>query len=272
MEVKVVMFAIAVCFAIVAVCRGSSEFKDNSISKYYMYRNGIYGCREPGVEQRERNASAIFSGTIRDLEPSPDDPDTLVATVEVKRVLKGGHVILGRRTPQRGIFPDDGRTYVTVEGIGSPKICKSFARKRDTRIFLVNKGANGELVLNSSLERITMDVINRIDAVVKNGSAASSTGVIQSRTYQNNTSRSGSLQTSGTTRADRVSETTRQEEHGGSSDIDPDLESLTRQATNSSTTTQLNRISSSHDLHESFSFIVTSINISDNNLDQVSGM
>lgn len=261
-----VLLVIAVSAAI-AVCRGSSEFKDNSISKYYIYRNGNYGCREPGVELRERNASAIFSGTIRDLEPSPDDPDTLRATVEVKRVLKGGHV-LSRSTPQR-IRPDDGRTYVTVDGIGSPKICRSFARKRDTRIFLVNKGANGELALNSSLERITMENINRIDAVVKNGSASSATGVIQSRSYLNTSRSATSLQTSESTTAERVSDETTKRGHGGS--IDPDPESLTPRLVSS--TTELNGISRDHDdLHDSLSSVVTLADILDNKLDQeVSG-
>lgn len=259
-----VLLAIAVSYVAIAVCRGSSEFKDNSIAKYYIYRNGNYGCREPGVELRERNASAIFSGTIRDLEPSPDDPDAMRATIEVKRVLKGGHV-LSRSTPQR-IRPDDGRTYVTVDGIGSPKICRSFARKRDTRIFLVNKGANGELALNSSLERITMENINRIDAaVVKNGLPPSATGVIQSRSYRNTTSRSAtSLQTSRSTTAERVSDERTEQGHGGS--IDPDPESLV------SSTTELTGISSDHDLHDSLSSIVTLANILDNKLDQeVSG-
>lgn len=142
-----------------------TDHKHNYISRYYSYKHGLNGCLEPSIEAREHNASAIFTGTIRDLEPDRDHPDALKATVEVKRVMKGGHILSRLPHPPSG-GRDSWKTVVVVEGIGNGKICRSFARKHDTRIFLVNKGMNGELKLNSSLERITLSNIERIESAV----------------------------------------------------------------------------------------------------------
>lgn len=156
---------LAFVLSIASVCCGQKEFKHNSVSEYYSHRyHGNSSCQDSPVEARARSASVIFSGTVRDLEPNLEDADTQKATVEIKRILKGSQVI--GRSPLT-LFPGDGRRYVVVEGIGSSRICKSFVRKHDTRIFLVNKGSNGELTLNSSLERITLKNINRFDSLIK---------------------------------------------------------------------------------------------------------
>lgn len=161
----VVGFAtIVFCLERIPSSFGQNHYKHNSISKYYSYKHGISGCLEPSIEVRERNASAIFTGTIRDLEPDNENPEALKATVEVKRVMKGGHIL--SRLPHAPYGGDSWKTVI-VEGIGNGKICRSFARKHDTRIFLVNKGINGELKLNSSLERITLSNIEKIESAVK---------------------------------------------------------------------------------------------------------
>lgn len=162
--VRLVIGLFVCCVERIPSSVGQNHYKHNSISKYYSYKHGISGCFEPSIEVRERNASAIFTGTIRDLEPDKDNPEALKATVEVKRVLKGGHIL--SRLPHQAYGGDSWKTVV-VDGIGSGKICRSFARKHDTRIFLVNKGINGELELNSSLERITLGNIEKIESAVK---------------------------------------------------------------------------------------------------------
>lgn len=196
---------LAFVLSIDSVCCGQKEFEHNFISKYYSRRYGNSWCQDSPVEMRARNASVIFSGTVRDLEPNLEDAGTQKATVEIKRILKGSQVI--GRLPLT-LFPGDGRRYVIVEGIGSSRICKSFVRKHDTRIFLVDKGLNGQLTLNSSLERITLENINRIDFVIKHG--------LVQRMSNEVTSRSISSQSFGSTKLDGDSGST-EPEHDSSS-------------------------------------------------------
>ena len=85
-----------------------------------------------------------------------------IADVEIKRVIKGAEVLLGRG--RRWTF--NGRR-VLVAGIGDRAICNSEARERDTRIFLVTRSqSNGQLTLNSSLVRISLNNIERTEAIV----------------------------------------------------------------------------------------------------------
>jgi len=93
-----------------------------------------------------------------------------VANVEIKRVIKGREVLLGGRSSTFNGF--GARPRVLVSGIGDPTICNSEARKYDTRIFLVSTsrhaGGGGPLMLrlNSSLVRISLNNIERTEAVV----------------------------------------------------------------------------------------------------------
>ena len=119
-------------------------------------------CHEMTIEKAEEEANVIFTGTIRDIMLDNEHPNMKKAQVEVKRVMKGYNII--KTIPSE--FPSR-RKMVMVEGIDDPHICHSSARKYDTRIFLVNKGHTGELKLNSSLVRITLNNIIRADAAVK---------------------------------------------------------------------------------------------------------
>jgi len=85
--------------------------------------------------------------------------------VEIKRIIKGSDVLLaGRRWTFNGLGP---RPRVLVAGIGDRAICNSAARKYDTRIFLVSRNAgSGQLRLNSSLVRISLNNIERTEAAV----------------------------------------------------------------------------------------------------------
>jgi len=82
--------------------------------------------------------------------------------VEIKRVIKGSDVLLTGRT----LSGVGSRPRVLVAGIGDRAICNSEARKHDTRIFLVSRSSDGQLRLNSSLVRISLDNIERTEAAV----------------------------------------------------------------------------------------------------------
>jgi len=87
-----------------------------------------------------------------------------VANVEIKRVIKGSDVLLGRRHSAAAA----GRRRVLVAGIGDGRICNSDARRHDTRIFLVSRSTDDvhPLRLNSSLVRISLNNIERAEAAV----------------------------------------------------------------------------------------------------------
>ena len=122
-------------------------------------------CSDKPLETREEEANVIFTGTIRNLYTDWDRPRLKRAQVEVKRVMKGRNVI--NKLP--GAWPGNfwHRRIVTVDGIGDPHICDSRVRKYDTRIFMLGRGEHGELRLNSSLIRITLDNIKEADAAVR---------------------------------------------------------------------------------------------------------
>ena len=130
-------------------------------------RHLFHECLKQSLERAEEAANVIFTGTIRDLYKDWQHPDMLKANVEVKRVMKGTNVINTIPTVDTPNSLPWGRKTVVVDGIGDPGICESFARKYDTRIFLLIKGENGELKLNSSLVRLTLNNIIRADAAVQ---------------------------------------------------------------------------------------------------------
>ena len=81
--------------------------------------------------------------------------------VEIKRVFKGDNVISAM--PAQFIHR---HKMVMVDGFGDPHICESKVLMHDTRIFLLSKAANGDLKLNSSVVRVTLNNLNRADAAV----------------------------------------------------------------------------------------------------------
>ena len=116
------------------------------------------------LELREEEANAIFTGTVKELYPDWDHPDMYKGEIEIKRVFKGNNVI--KSLPGiTGNFMY--KKKVMVDGLGDPHICDSNVRKYDTRIFMVRKNGNGELRLNSSLVRLTLNTIDQTDAAVK---------------------------------------------------------------------------------------------------------
>lgn len=144
------------------------SYKLNSILHYHDPHRRR--CVEKSLEAREATADVVFTGTIRELLPmaSPDrhSDGQLRARVDVKRVMKGfavlGRVATGWTTDQHG----SRRLVVEVQGIGDEAICNSHSRINDTRIFLVSKTSTGNLRLNSSLVRISLDNIEQAEAAV----------------------------------------------------------------------------------------------------------
>lgn len=124
-------------------------------------------CRDltKDVERREEEANVIFTGTVKALYDDYYHPGTYKGEVEIKRVFKGENeisILGGLRGPVNFY-----RQKVIVEGLGDPDICFSDVRRYDTRIFMVTKMSNGELKLNSSLMRVTLNNLEKADAAVK---------------------------------------------------------------------------------------------------------
>jgi len=152
------------------VVRDVYRLKSNSIQAFLELEAARRSCVDKPLEVRERHADAVFSGTVRDVE-SPGAAGSLRrAVVAVKRVIKGDRVVEGAArahlTGSGGRRGGPGRPLVVVSGIGDPRICASTIRKYDTRIFLVRDAGHGNLVLNSSLLRLTLSNIDHAEAVV----------------------------------------------------------------------------------------------------------
>ena len=168
-------------FVVVLFHRSASEpatrdvyqLKSNSIQAFLELESARSSCVDKPLEVRERQADAIFSGTVRNVDPPVTGSDSLrrAAVVAVKRVIKGDRVVDGAArahlSGSGGHRGGPGRPLVVVRGIGDPRICLSTARKYDTRIFLVRDDGHGGLVLNSSLVRLTLHNIDHTEAVVR---------------------------------------------------------------------------------------------------------
>ena len=149
---------------------------------------------EMNLEEREQMANVVVTGTVKkvmsedgtDFNIQRDDSPnggrkntnnkegaTYKSEIEIKRVFKGDEVVDG----VANVYRDPVRLHkmVTVEGFGDPHICASQVHVADTKIFLLTKGYNGQLRLNSSILPITLTNLDYTEAVVKSESAV--TGV-----------------------------------------------------------------------------------------------
>jgi len=160
------------------------SYKHNSISLYHDAHRRR--CVEKSLEAREANADVVFTGTVRDLLPMALDDargDGLMRVrVEVKRVMKGAAVLTRVATGWTSDQHGSRRLVVDVRGIGDRAICNSDVRINDTRIFLVGKTSTGELRLNSSLVRISLDNIEQAEAAV-NGESVTVADIRQPINY-----------------------------------------------------------------------------------------
>lgn len=73
---SVVMFFLTLLLVSLTL-EGAQTYKYNSIARYYSaYRRR---CVEKSLESRESSADAVFTGTIRDMIPDRNNPDTKVS-------------------------------------------------------------------------------------------------------------------------------------------------------------------------------------------------
>lgn len=111
-------------------------------------------------------ANVVVTGTVKKvmLDDRDSNRGMYKSEIEIKRVLKGENVV-----NQLANFIDPVRQHkmVMVDGFGDPHICENEVHVADTKIFLLNKGYNGELRLNSSILPITVVNLNYAEAVVK---------------------------------------------------------------------------------------------------------
>ncbi|XP_071109971.1 agrin-like isoform X3 [Haliotis cracherodii] len=121
-------------------------------------------CVEQPLEYREEVANVVISGTVKDIMPDANGKNMYKSEIEVKRVFKGDNIVNAHVNFED---PVTHHKMLMIEGFGDEGICDSNVRKFDTRIFLLNKGSNGDLKLNSSIVRISLRNLEHTDAVVK---------------------------------------------------------------------------------------------------------
>lgn len=136
-------------------------------------------CVEQPLEYREEIANVVISGTVKDIMPDANGKNMYKSEIEVKRVFKGDNIVNAHVNFED---PITHHKMLMIEGFGDEGICDSNVRKFDTRIFLLNKGSNGDLKLNSSIVRISLRNLEHTDAVVKGRSILS---VISRPTFDN---------------------------------------------------------------------------------------
>ena len=129
-------------------------------SERYVYR---HRCVEKALEDREEQANVVLTGTVRQLMNDYEHPYQMKGEIEIKRVMKGNGVV--NSVPTMHIHHH--KKMVMVDGFGDPHICDSRVHAHDTRIFLLNRGRNGMLRLNSSLVRLSLNNLQRTGAAVR---------------------------------------------------------------------------------------------------------
>ena len=122
------------------------------------------GCREDPLEYREEQANVVISGTVREIIPDSNGDKIYKSGIEVKRVFKGNSIVDSVTNFED---PVTHHKMLVVEGFGDQALCDSDVRPHDTRIFLLNRGSNGVLKLNSSIVPITLVNLEHTDALVK---------------------------------------------------------------------------------------------------------
>ncbi|KAK3104685.1 hypothetical protein FSP39_007729 [Pinctada imbricata] len=83
--------------------------------------------------------------------------------VEIRRVVKGKAKL---EKFVNGFEPTSKKEIIMVEGFGDTHICESDVRVKDTRILMLNMGEDGAMKLNSSIIRININNLERIDKAV----------------------------------------------------------------------------------------------------------
>uniref|UniRef100_A0A8D2ABJ0 Agrin n=1 Tax=Sciurus vulgaris TaxID=55149 RepID=A0A8D2ABJ0_SCIVU len=124
-------------------------------------------CPERALERREEEANVVLTGTVEEILNVDPVQHTYSCKVRVWRYLKGKDVV-----SQESLL--DGGNKVVIGGFGDPLICDNQVSTGDTRIFFVNPAPpylwpahKNELMLNSSLMRITLRNLEEVEFCVE---------------------------------------------------------------------------------------------------------
>ncbi|XP_006886016.1 PREDICTED: LOW QUALITY PROTEIN: agrin [Elephantulus edwardii] len=124
-------------------------------------------CPERALERREEEANVVLTGTVEEILNVDPVQHTYSCKVRVWRYLKGKDIVI-----QESLL--DGGNKVVIGGFGDPLICDNQVSTGDTRIFFVNPAPpylwpahKNELMLNSSLMRITLRNLEEVEHCVE---------------------------------------------------------------------------------------------------------
>nr|XP_023685478.1 agrin-like isoform X3 [Paramormyrops kingsleyae] len=133
-----------------------------------LYQHCSHGsCPENELEKREESANVVLTGTVEEIMNVDPVRNTYSCKVRVWRYMKGKSVV-------GGDIRLDGGNKVMIAGFGDPEICDNQISTGDTRIFFANLAPEhmwpahkNELMLNSSLMRITLRNLEAVEQCVK---------------------------------------------------------------------------------------------------------
>uniref|UniRef100_H3BFA3 NtA domain-containing protein n=1 Tax=Latimeria chalumnae TaxID=7897 RepID=H3BFA3_LATCH len=132
-----------------------------------LLKNCNGNCPEKELERREEEANVVLTGTVEEIMNMDPVHNTYSCKVRVWRYLKGKEVVTND-------ILVDGGNKVMICGFGEPKICDNQVSTGDTRIFFVNPAPEymwpahkNELMLNSSLMRITLRNLEEVESCVE---------------------------------------------------------------------------------------------------------
>ncbi|XP_068096834.1 agrin isoform X5 [Hyperolius riggenbachi] len=124
-------------------------------------------CPERDLEKREEEANIVLTGTVEEIMNVDPVHHTYSCKIRVWRYLKGREIVTNE-------ILVDGGNKVMVGGFGDPGICDNQVATGDTRIFFVNPAPRymwpshrNELMLNSSLMRITLRNLEEVESCVE---------------------------------------------------------------------------------------------------------
>ncbi|XP_034338203.1 agrin isoform X16 [Magallana gigas] len=116
-------------------------------------------CSDPPMETREEMADVVVTGTVKSVSALQRGSKLYSAVVEIKRVMKGEDLLGESSVSNAG-------QEVVVQGFGDPRFCENTVRVFDTRILMLGLDDGGILRLNSSVVRISLRNLDRVEHAV----------------------------------------------------------------------------------------------------------
>ncbi|RWS16649.1 Agrin-like protein [Dinothrombium tinctorium] len=110
-------------------------------------------CQEKVPRRSQELPDVVLTGFVEQVYPNIDGGDTYSGSIVVKHVYRGPRNLQDNR--------------ITVEGFGDKNLCLSTINKRDTWIYYLTPISDGYLRLNASLQKINLQNLDRLKALVK---------------------------------------------------------------------------------------------------------